>query len=302
MAEYKNKKNKNYAQRKKNLKNIFFKLALAFFGIAIFIASFYLPKFKIKNIIIENNSALNPTVINIIKNEFDKKNFLIFPSDNIFILKKKNIVKNIIENINSIKSIKISRDFPDSLILNFEEKKTVGVFCKIKEPETAENPLPKQSKVSKLKEKCFLINENGEIFKELTDEEKNKILDEKKLILFNIFQNNGDYSNLQFLKQKKIINLTEFVKNAKKLLNLSIEKIIIKEVDNPIQKYDIYFFGESPSYGKEKWYAVLDDKTDIKIAIENLKLILDSKIKEKRNALEYIDLRLPNKAFFKMKF
>lgn len=222
----------------------------------------------------------------IVKNELNKKIFLIIPYDNIFILKRESIAKKILKNINSIKSININKDFPNNLILDFKEKKTIGAYCKTAEDKITED---------KTTEKCYFIDENGEPFKEIAGEEKNKTVNEKKVILFEVFANNSNNASSRFLEQEKFIKLMEFAKGADELLNLKTEKITIKTGDgNPVQKYEVYF--------NEKWFVALDSETVPKIALENLKLVLDSKIHEKRDTLEYIDLRLPNKVFFKLKF
>ena len=256
---------------------------LVIFLAASFIALFYIPKFRVKNIKIENNSTLNPDVIEILKNELNKKLFLIIPRDNIFILRKKHIIQKILKNIGEVKSVKIKKDFPNGLIINFEEKQTIGIYCKTEE-------------------KCFLIDENGDGFQEIEAQERVRELSEKKIIIFEVVTNNPDTSS-RFLEQEKFINLMEFTRGAENLLNLKTEKITIKtEGGSPVQKYEIYFSKGSASGENEKWFAILDSKIAPKITLENLKLILDSNIKEKRNRLEYIDLRLQNKVFFKLKF
>ena len=45
---------------------------------------------------------------------------------------------------------------------------------------------------------------------------------------------------------------------------------------------------------------IIDAETDIEKSLENLSLALRSgEIKEKSNALEYVDLRFPDKVFYK---
>lgn len=52
---------------------------------------------------------------------------------------------------------------------------------------------------------------------------------------------------------------------------------------------------------KEGWHILISFDTSADEAASNLKLLLDQKIKEVRNGLEYIDLRFPNKAFYKLR-
>ncbi len=72
-------------------------------------------------------------------------------------------------------------------------------------------------------------------------------------------------------------------------INLDTQKIVLK--DGGV--YEIYL--------SEGWYIFLDEKSDPRLAFENLKLVLGESIKEKRTKLEYINLRLEKKVFYKLK-
>lgn len=52
---------------------------------------------------------------------------------------------------------------------------------------------------------------------------------------------------------------------------------------------------------KEGWHVLVYFDTSPEEIADNLKLLLDQKIKEKRRELEYIDMRFPNKAFYKFR-
>lgn len=52
---------------------------------------------------------------------------------------------------------------------------------------------------------------------------------------------------------------------------------------------------------KEDWYIFTSFDAPPEKTVANLKLLLDQKIKEKRADLEYVDMRFPNKAFYKLR-
>ena len=63
-----------------------------------------------------------------------------------------------------------------------------------------------------------------------------------------------------------------------------------------LKKENIYEF-----YTKEGWKIILNDKNEPKSAYLNLITVLESNIKDKRTKLDYLDLRLGNKIYFKYK-
>ena len=93
---------------------------------------------------------------------------------------------------------------------------------------------------------------------------------------------------------KEMIPETEFQKlrSFKELLaknDINVAKIILQ--DEAI--YEVY--------SKEGWYILLNAKNEPNPSFNNLKLVLDTQIKEKRLKLEYIDLRFGKKVFYKLK-
>ena len=71
--------------------------------------------------------------------------------------------------------------------------------------------------------------------------------------------------------------------------NLAAGKIVIKDEG----AYEIHL--------REKWQILLNDKNEPEQSFANLKLVLSQIIKEKTPQLEYIDLRLGNKVFYKLR-
>ncbi len=49
----------------------------------------------------------------------------------------------------------------------------------------------------------------------------------------------------------------------------------------------------------EGWHVLFDRSRDLKNQLEALKLVLEEKIKEERKNLEYIDLRIENRVYYK---
>ncbi len=91
-----------------------------------------------------------------------------------------------------------------------------------------------------------------------------------------------------------MISSTEFEK-------LRAFKDLLVKNDINIVKIVLMDEGMYEVYSKEGWYILLNTKNEPNPSFNNLKLVFDTQIKEKRLKLEYIDLRFGQKVFFKLK-
>jgi len=82
------------------------------------------------------------------------------------------------------------------------------------------------------------------------------------------------------------VNLREYLSAQ---LNLRALDFVIKS-DAP---------GDLKVHTNEGWYILFDASRDLKDQLQNLKLVLEEKIKEERKNLEYVDLRIENRIYYK---
>jgi cell division septal protein FtsQ len=73
-------------------------------------------------------------------------------SKSIFLINREKINKDILKKFPEIEKVEISKNFPQTLILNIAERKAIGAFCPLPDPNSD----------------CFLIDGNGIIFELLT--------------------------------------------------------------------------------------------------------------------------------------
>lgn len=295
MAIYKTSKRKRYSKII-NSKKFILSAGIVLVFLFLLITLLFIPKFRIKNISITKISEQNDEIKKIVQNELNKKTFLIIPKNNIFVLRKKTLIKKIAENIPTIKNVNLNKEFPDTLAVNFEEKQKIGVYCENKPaPENFRGKTDSSDEdQNDTQENCFYIDENGALFGKLTKEEINNQI---KNSAYTEFQNTDlqdkkSSAAKNFIKEKTFKALTEFIKITEETLNIKIKKISFGK-----SSYNIFT--------SEGWYMIIDENIEEedmpKIIFENLKLVLDSQIKDKRKKLEYINLRLQNKVFFKLK-
>lgn len=283
----------NFKTKQKPLKDrakkIAFKFIPVFAAILVILIFLYIPKLRIKDVVITPDSPLKIQVNETAKNTLKEKIFYIIPRDNILILKNKTLENRILSGISSVKSVTAKKDLnmfnsnKNAVVINFEEKQKIGAYCASYniEGDTKQD-------VQKEKNPCFFTDESGRLFEEFDYKNLNEEIAKNKFIIFaskDKILNKGD-----FLTEEKFDPILEFTKTIKKDFNFEAEKIIFTK-----KNYEIYL--------KEGWHIKTDaeslDPAKIKITLDNLKLTLDSQIKERRKKLEYIDLRFQNKVYFK---
>ncbi len=135
--------------------------------ISVSLASYYLffsETFQIENVIILGNQKIaKEDILKIIQDEFTRNNILSL-SQNIFLANIGAMERSIFEKFPQIVEIKSSKDFPDTLSFNMTERVQVAWFCKVLDSLNDEEG---QESI----EKCFLLDEDGVIFEEVSASE-----------------------------------------------------------------------------------------------------------------------------------
>jgi len=153
------------------------------------------------------------------------------------------------------------------------------------------NIIERESKIIFCSNSCFIIDEDGVAFLNAEIEtEKNR---EEKLLIFT------NESGREFNLNEKIIEpeFIDYLYSIKDKLKSDLELEIEQEIRTPqLISNDIRV------KMKEGWTIYFFKEISPEKEIEMLKVVLNEKIeKDKRNDLEYIDLRTNNKVFYKLK-
>jgi len=258
-------------KRKSIIKNRFFWKGVLIFIFIIFAVYFLLFSdfFQIdKTIISGNKRVLKEEILNIIERRLNKKR-LFFSGRNIFLVNTDLMRKEILESFPQIADARIIKKLPATLSFAVFERTEVARFCE----------------VSILSEvgKCYLLDKNGVIFEEAT-EENTQIPTLKKSILNKRVRLGQEILDKDLVSKitKIFINLKDLEIPIKDISIVSEDKIVV----NTLQGWDIYF----------------DPLKDLNWQLTKLKAVLENSIPiEKRGGLEYIELRFGNFAPFKYK-
>ena len=248
-------------------------LVFAFAGLA------RISYFKIKKVAIEGNSTLgSEELMSEVLGAMAGNYFLIFPKDNILLASSGDVEKKILGDFPRTRSVLISKNLPDSLSVKIEERKSTALLCKDASP-TGE---------------CYFIDEKGFAFEKSPSFSGNifiKFIDERESL--------GSLAS-KWKLSFQVVSEEQF-KGLMALINFASNKDV-KITDIILKKEGIYNLITQESLPPQaSWQIILSERNDLKIAADNLRIVLESQIKEKRSQLEYIDLRLANKVFYKFK-
>ena len=236
------------------------------------VAFFRIPYFQVEKIEINGNNLINSDdLIKKIKTNLEGKYFGLFPKANIFLIPKDKILAELPEEFKRIKKISLDKKYFSAIAVKLEERSNAVLFCE--------------------KEDCAYADENGFVFEKapyfsgavflkLVEQRNSDSGENAKAI--------DEYLGTSLIAESEFKTILEFTGLAAKTGG-GVSEVILK-------KENIYEF-----YTQEGWKIILNDKNDPQSAYINLITALDANIKDKRQKLDYIDLRLGNKIYFKYK-
>ena len=250
--------------RQKRRSAVFYKIGIYFSGslmaIVVLWAFFWVPYFRVKNILIENYTD-NNDIKSALEPHFASLNKFFLPQNNFFLLNKAWVGRILKDS--GFGAPEISKKFPRTLIVSFVQEKPWLIFCH------ADNSCFYVGKKGVLGERAPRFSDNP--LPELTviAPENLKIGD------FIISESQADYINTLF--------------NA----FLGVNAVPVK--------VEVLNTAEAKIFVAEGWFILTSFGLDPAKISQDLKLLLDQKIGDKRHLLEYIDMRFLNKAFYKLK-
>lgn len=262
-------------ERVKRWKDIFFWFSFTVAFLTIMWSFFFSPFFKITEIKLPENDVVTNNNIH----ELILSSAPLNLGENIFILSKNQIKSDLAALFPTITDISIKKEPFHGLIVNFEKRIQIGIWCRPAGDPRLQNGQEPQS------DNCYYFDKEGIVFKEAPQTEGALIL---KMEDF----------------EKKEVSLGDQVLSNKQLT--FITKLNNKIIEN--NQFKIIKFKIAPSaiidleaITSKNWSIYLDQNQDPALAANNLLTILNEVLKNKTDNLDYIDLRIPSRIFYKMK-
>ena len=316
---YKSKRRANFEQAsikrpkpgKLNIKKVKIIVGTVFFLASFFwfiYFFFFSNNFAIKTITISGNENIPEQELkNIIKNHLNGRN--------IFLFDKEKAIQDIQDKF-IVDNIKITRNFPFTLEVELEEK-LARVVLRAKTPiyitkteDEALELLPEQGMVAG-EDVSHNIENGGEKNQETAEEpdykEEYYYLDVNGIVVssskskpddgqgfpvieIEISQDQKIKTGDTMLDREKI----EFIFNAYEAIESSAANIKISYVIYNEKKSNELVFATT-----EDWQGFLSTDVSLETQIKKLELAMDEKIKDQRAYLQYVDLRIKDRVYFK---
>ena len=259
--------NRHYRKRKRAV--FLKKLGLSagiFFALALMLWGFFwMPYFRITNIVADDyvvGSELEQTI----SPYMVSVNKFWLPQNNYFLFDPEKVVSLIKD-----KEIGIAiaeKKFPKTLEVRFPEAEPWLIYC-----------LHESAAEAGHADKCYYVSALGILIDSAPRFSENPL---PRIITESGDKKIGD----SVLSDDEILFLKTAISEFKRI-GITIKEIVIAK--------DIRFST------KENWYLLIDKDADVKKTFADFKLLLEQKRKDDRTDLIYIDMRFPDKAFYKLR-
>ena len=248
-------------ERTKRWKVVFFWFFFTIIFLAIMWLFFFSPFFKITKIKVPENDSVT-------NNDIHKLIINSTPLDlgeNIFILSKNKIKSGLAAAFPAITDISIKKELLHGLIVNFEKRIQIGIWCN--------------------KTNCYYFDKEGIVFKEAPQTEGTLILKIEDL----------EKKEVSLGDQVLINGQLTFITNFNNKITENDQPKIIEFKIKPSANFDLVAVTD------RGWLIHLDQNQDPILEANNLFTILNEAVKTNDSKLEYVDLRIPSRIFYKMR-
>lgn len=237
---------------------------LSVLALIIFLAVFYLISFssifQVKEIEISGNQKVPTEDIKGLVKDTLPRRILFFDSGSILLIDLRRTREELLDKLPQIKKVEFDRDFLSKLIVSIEERKPVAIV---------ENG-----------EKDLFIDDQGIAFEEVSER--------------------GSWLLIKDPNQSQDLKLGEKVVEEEKLSPILEIKSELRELGIRISLAEVIGQHRVDIETLEGWKIYFDLESDISKQVFNLDLVLKEKISlEKRENLEYVDLRFGNQIYYK---
>ncbi|MDQ1284168.1 MAG: hypothetical protein QG620_516 [Patescibacteria group bacterium] len=252
-------------------KVVFSLAAVAFFGSLVY-TLFFSGLLGITAVNLSGTVDLDKNaILEAASGEISGKYFNILEKNNLIFANGGKIASALTDKFKRIEKAEVEKKFPGTINIKIIERKSMLVFC------SAGN--------------CFAVDEKGVAYARADFESAE--LKENKLVILKEESGRAVDIGEQVLDRKNI----EFILSSKEKMKSEFDIDLAGDFETPNRaSMDIRAFA------REGWKIYFGSDLGIDKEMEMLRIILENKIeKEKMADLEYIDLRIENKVFYKFK-
>ena len=217
-------------------------------------------------------------LVEVVESRLGENYLWVIPKNSFFLLPRRGIKKTLQQEFPRIKSIGLNLLDTETLVVNIEERTPLALYCK---------EVVDSTNVSD----CYFMDEEGFVFSEAP------YFSGDVYLVFSIRMGSEDLLGQNFLTPLEFENLLRFIESVREYGVHTRILEFVPETPSGQGKYVLHF----SNGGQIFWYSN-DDLTLVESGLKSL--LLSDAVGEKEDFLkqvEYIDLTIPNKVYWRLK-
>lgn len=248
-----------------------FLLLLVFLGVTAYVL-FFSAFLKVSNVAVTGAQAIDPALIREATTALLSGKYLnLIEKNNIIFADPEKTANMLRDKFKRIETVQVEKKFPETLVIRITERKSMLILCS--------------------QGQCYIVDGNGVAYARADFASAD--LQENELLVLNDDGGREIKLSEKVLEPEYIRYLSDIKDGLKNDLGLEIDK----NYHTPQ-----LVSGDIRVVTSEGWGIYFSDDVPISKELEMLKIVLEEKIeKNKRSELEYVDLRIDNKIFYKLR-
>lgn len=247
----------------------------------------WVEKIEVESLTLDISETLRSEIIEIAQSNLAEKFWRIIPQKSIFLTQNNKIKEDILAQFSEIREVVIYREMSELRIV-VEERENIGVWCQVRQVVNDSDEIATSSPETNIREisKCFYIDKEGIIYQESP-------LMSGSLIL-NIYSAKNQSADIR--AQVVSPELIDYILQIRKILPKikTANGLSLKAVD-----FEIVSMEDLRVTTFEGWQIYFNPAYSIDSHLNTLQLVLEEQIKEDYNSLEYIDLRIKGRVYYR---
>jgi cell division septal protein FtsQ len=274
----KNRSNESLVRSKKKTPGKWlYRLVAFFFFLTVGFALFFSDFLTIVEVEISGLDKLEEMPVrSIVDEKRAEKYFNLVSKNNLVLFPGNGLEKTLLEKFKRIESVRIKRIFPHKIELAIGERKFTMLLCSSGQ--------------------CFLLNERGEVYP--ADNFSSEELEKENLITLSDLSNAKiSFDGVSLGNSPLEDDFREFIVDLAGRVLEDVGIVLKKQYETPSR-----MSGDLKAETEEGWKIYFGASVGMEKELLMLRTVLERKIeKDQQKNLEYIDLRIANKVFYKFK-
>lgn len=238
----------------------------------------------------------------IVKNSLEGKRWQIIPQNSLILLSTEKIQKDILDNFAEIDSANFFKKLSGLLVIEIKERENVGIWCQLKDAMAGEEGGSKRGNI--------IVTSSPITIDESDGFEKREInncfyIDKKGIIYRQAPLVSGSFVLNIYDRKNGPVNIKDQVVSPDIIEFILLAKEGLKQIENEVgfsmaaSDFEIVSWQDVRARISSGWQIYFNPTYSIESQLKALEIVLGKEIKKQVGSLEYIDLRIEGRVYYK---